>query len=809
MRGEGIMILDLFRLKTGEVKQENLRRYPRRGQVGKFFFVTLGLFCVFVSAGFAGDRTKGALHAVLINGGQQPSANYLSHLNHIEGMIDVLVRRGVRRDHIHVFSADGNDSAADLAVRDVKPESFWLLEGTSAGKRLGPRTRLTNSELPGVSLKPARKADLFSWFARSGQLLKSGDNLLIFVTDHGTGNKKEPDNGAISLWREKITVREFKQLLGLVPAGVRQVMMMSQCFSGTFANAMYRDDGRAPSGNVCGFYSTTRNLRAYGCYPEGRDRDRIGHAFRMIDALNRHASTDAAHTEVLVTDDSPDVPLRTSDLYLERLVTDAASATGRTLAAFADPLLEAAWRDGAKWESQIRLLDRIGAAFGTFSPRSLAELGSFEAQLSDLSKKMNTYAKRWKVTLVDLKEATLRSFLNAQPAWRAKIGNGAVAKLDDTARAVLLADLLWQLDRHARNQPEIWQRLTRLRDYRERSSRAEWRLKVRSAALLRMRAILLRIAGRVHLASAADTDHIADKAYAALQGLERCEALPAGTPPRGARRIQVATKEPFPPLADELALLRDVLPSWLGVRFRDLSKTRRSQWSLSAGASQIQTVYPKSPAKEAGLAPGDIVIGPPGKPFVSAKQLREWTMTSPRGVALPIRVLRPRDDGDFKGEEIELAIILRPYPLKQPKLPGPIRTGQAAPALSGSLKKVGGGTLPDIKGRAHLLVFWATWCGPCHRAVPELLAYAAAKKLPVLAITDETSPAVESFLERWNEPFFKVPVSDIRRASFRAYGVSGTPTVLEVGEDGKVRYRQTGYSVKRGFRAPDWQWAGH
>ena len=58
-------------------------------------------------------RAQGAIHALLINGGNQPSSNYLSHLQHLQDMVDLLQRRGVDPNRIHVFSADGEDSAAD------------------------------------------------------------------------------------------------------------------------------------------------------------------------------------------------------------------------------------------------------------------------------------------------------------------------------------------------------------------------------------------------------------------------------------------------------------------------------------------------------------------------------------------------------------------------------------------------------------------------------------------------------------------------------------------------------------------------
>ena len=55
---------------------------------------------------------------------------------------------------------------------------------------------------------------------------------------------------------------------------------------------------------------------AYGCYPENRGKDNVGHSFHFLEALDRSRSLPAAHAETLFTDRTPDVPIRTSDVYL-------------------------------------------------------------------------------------------------------------------------------------------------------------------------------------------------------------------------------------------------------------------------------------------------------------------------------------------------------------------------------------------------------------------------------------------------------------------------------------------------------------
>ena len=750
------------------------------------------------------------MHALLINGGDRPTSNYLSHLHHLEDMVHLLRARGVAPEHIHVFSADGEDPSADLTTRDSPPADFWLLEGTSLGNRLRPQARLINTQWAGVTLHPARQAALREWFEAARRRIVPGDQLLIFVTDHGTGDRDDADNSAISLWGEKLTVWELKALLARLPAGVQVVMVMSQCYSGAFANVISDAGPSESSGNVCGFFSTTGQQRAYGCYPEGRDRDQIGYAFHFIEALGHRATTAEAHAAVLANDDTPDVPLRTSDAYLSRLVSAEAAARRMDADALVDSLLSRAWRKSADWEPEIRLLDRIGTAFGTFSPRSLGEIHSREKELLALSEQLSTYAERWKVVQVELEESLLQSFLGEQPDWRTRVEPGALDALRLEDRALLLEELLPPLLEHARRRPEFWQRLERFRDHAVRGSEASWRLEVRKAALQRMQAILVGIGGRVLLAQDREHEPSDERALhsgqrQALARLERCEAFAPGEPPDPATVDRSHEVPPFPPLSEELALLEEISPSWLGVRFRPVAAPVRAAHGLPAGANLLEAVYPDSPAREGGLEVGDIVLGPPGQPFDSPRELREWTMTAPRGVALPLLVVRP---GEHSGDDLpfEASLVLRAYPAHLPKTSGPPLVGDRAPVLPATLKPVGSSDRAGLAGRPRILFFWATWCGPCKQAVPEVMAFAQSRALSVLAISDEDEDTVGNFLKGRREAFFDQVAVDTFRQTFASYGISGTPTILLVDQQGIIRLRQVGYDADKGVTVEGWRW---
>jgi S1-C subfamily serine protease len=80
---------------------------------------------------------------------------------------------------------------------------------------------------------------------------------------------------------------------------------------------------------------------------------------------------------------------------------------------------------------------------------------------------------------------------------------------------------------------------------------------------------------------------------------------------------KVATAEPFPSYDEELELAHDVSPAWMGIRFKPRESDGGKHDGALDGPVTVMTVYPDSPAKAAGLKVGDLVLGPPGKPFVS------------------------------------------------------------------------------------------------------------------------------------------------------------------------------------------------
>ena len=742
-----------------------------------------------------------ATYALLINGGGSPRMNYLSHLHHLQDMAKELLRRGILADRIDVFSADGEDAKADLAAREPEGHDRWLIEGTQAGSLL-TQPDLTNTVWEGVKLRPARIRELRQWFAKMREQLRPGDTLFVFVTDHGNKDVDDPENGLISLWNESLSLLEFRALLACLQPGVRVVSVMSQCYSGAFSEAMTPLNSPVPSGDVCGFYSTPRDRPAYGCYPEGRDRDRMGHGFRFIEAMGRHGALDDAHAAVLLIDTSPDVPVRTSDLLLERLLSREAETSGRGFEAEVDEKLAAAWKNRGRFEPQIRLMDRIGEVYGFPSPRTLAELKPRLDSLQALSTELDTYEDRWTLSLDDLRKDNLDKFAKGDPSWKTRLEPAQVAPLDRDAKAALLAELLTAVGTFTTGRPEVGRRLNELRATDDDAKKARYVVDVRLAALLRMRALLIRVAGLRFLEDGGPADARPGAAHPvdwqrALNGLERCEGTVVGRFDAGSETAVLReAPEPLPPLAADLAAVQRALPSWLGISFQPLTDTQRERFEVERGAVFVQRVFPDGPARAAGLQVGGIVVGPPGRHFAEPSQIREWTMTSPRDTPLALDIQRD-------GKPAAVTVTLVPYPNQFPTLPPPPKEGDTAPKIE-SLRVVRpeSGETADLAGVRHMLFFWATWCAPCKASVPQLLAWSQKTGVPVLAVSDEEPDTIRKFLSTWKEPFPERVVSDELRQSYLGFAVSGTPTFVLIDANGKIEWRHTGFSAKEGLAIP-------
>lgn len=96
--------------------------------------------------------------------------------------------------------------------------------------------------------------------------------------------------------------------------------------------------------------------------------------------------------------------------------------------------------------------------------------------------------------------------------------------------------------------------------------------------------------------------------------------------------------------------------------------------------------------------------------------------------------------------------------------------------------------LPDLRGKAVLINFWASWCEPCRAEMPSLQALAQqhGPDLQVLAVNfKETVPAVQRFLQQSS---LQLPVIlDPQGVLARQWDITIFPSTVMIAADGRVR----------------------
>lgn len=104
--------------------------------------------------------------------------------------------------------------------------------------------------------------------------------------------------------------------------------------------------------------------------------------------------------------------------------------------------------------------------------------------------------------------------------------------------------------------------------------------------------------------------------------------------------------------------------------------------------------------------------------------------------------------------------------------------------------------------KKHILVFWATWCGPCKVELGRINAMILSGEITadsVLAVSIGEDPNVVSSFVNEQKYLFKVAI-DISGQSAQLYQVSGTPTILFIDADQKVNWVTAGISPSLEFR---------
>ena len=94
---------------------------------------------------------------------------------------------------------------------------------------------------------------------------------------------------------------------------------------------------------------------------------------------------------------------------------------------------------------------------------------------------------------------------------------------------------------------------------------------------------------------------------------------------------------------------------------------------------------------------------------------------------------------------------------------------------------------PEWKGKFLLVDFWATWCGPCLKAIPELNRFHEqfGKQMVVVGLSDEQASKVASMKQPHIEYYSAI---DTQKRMKKEVEVKGIPHVMIIDPQGIVRW---------------------
>ncbi len=124
------------------------------------------------------------------------------------------------------------------------------------------------------------------------------------------------------------------------------------------------------------------------------------------------------------------------------------------------------------------------------------------------------------------------------------------------------------------------------------------------------------------------------------------------------------------------------------------------------------------------------------------------------------------------------------------------------PAIQASLLDGKHFDLQSIKGKTTLVHFWATWCGICKLEQDSINAISKAHTVITIAMKSGNATEIRQYMLKHKLSF--PVIVDAEGHIAKQYGVQAVPASFIINPQGKISFRETGYTSNWGLRIRLW-----
>ena len=235
------------------------------------------------------NNTLAKNYYILVGGGDYPDNSQISIYYNTKWIYELL-KKNNPEEHIYVLYTDGDKQINDVIKFSLKDEEQTVFDRLSRIES-DPSGNITEYIPTFISTeeKSANIENIKSAFLEISKLTKKGDTITFVYQGHG-GLDENLFNNYLKLWKgDKFRVSDFKALISQIDDEVNFRFILPQCFSGTFAQTVFRDlDSRngIEQKNQCGFLAQRKSLESEGCTPSINSSEYQDYSFHFFSAID-------------------------------------------------------------------------------------------------------------------------------------------------------------------------------------------------------------------------------------------------------------------------------------------------------------------------------------------------------------------------------------------------------------------------------------------------------------------------------------------------------------------------------------------